>query len=180
VSAACKEVRSLLGLGLALTEPAREHLRACSACAAVEQEFAALDALMAAEPVPTAPLDFASAVMQIVIGWQQADALRFRMQVAGILAAAAVLALVAHGLVLPFIEGQPAIVGDGTIPLYELVFASAQGLLDHLAGRLSDLLGTAVTLTPTPPMILLLVVGPALLLVNWSISRSAQLSRSPQ
>lgn len=158
---ACRAVEALLAdpwldLADSVPDPVAEHLRGCAACRAARGGYARLDALLAAEPAPPAPADLVGSVLARVARRRAHDQVWARQQ-ALVLVAAAVA--VAAGLAL-----TPADAPGGAAA-GEFVRAGLAALATLTAG-LGALGDAAGGLLPSPSLLLLAALAPALLLLD--------------
>lgn len=163
----CTEAQRLLGWGAPLTAPAEEHLANCLECQEIRTAFAALDELIAAEPVPAAPAGFtrqlqAAAARSMA---QRVTAARRQTAVAVLLAGAVAAALAAFGLLDPAAaaESLGSDVAAGAALALDLAYQGA----DDAALTLE----TALDALPAFPLAALLALTPALAWLNWVVAR---------
>lgn len=158
---ACRAVEPLLAdpwldLPDLVPDPVADHLRGCAACQAARTGYARLDALLAGEPAPPAPADLAGSVLAQVARRRAHDQVWARQQ-ALVLVAAAVA--VAAGLALAA-DGAPGGAAAGE------VVRAGLGALATLTAGLGALGDAAGGLVPSPPLLLLAALAPALLLLD--------------
>lgn len=162
----------------ALPAVAQEHLATCAACRDLVASYARLDRLMVTEPTPPAPPDLVAQVLQAV-ALRRARDLAWARRQALVLVAAAALVVVGLGLAL---EGQGAGWSDAAT-LAGRARADLQAGLDALVAALDAVLargwsaGERLAL-PSPPVVLLVALAPALLLLDSLLCRAPHAGRT--
>lgn len=161
-----------LGGAPELPADAERHLAGCEACRARQAAQARLDRLLLGEPAPPAPLDLMAQVLEAVARRRARDLAWARRQVLVLVAAAALL-VVALGLAL----------GGGTAPDLDLVAEAARADLEAGAAAVALAVEGALDAAwapierapglPSPPVVLLVVLAPALVLLDSIVCRRA-------
>lgn len=169
----CRSTREWLGWGEPLPAAGQLHSSNCLSCQELGAEYALLDDLFGAEPAPAAPLDLADGVMGRIVAHRRAETVRVRLQAALVLAAVALLVLLGSILDAPLLDGlreQGSLLAgeaEHTLTLWTMV----EELLFQTRRAASAAFQATLTSAPSPSLVLLLVLAPALLLLNWSICR---------
>ncbi len=160
--------------GDALPAAAEQHLSSCEPCRALRASYARLDHLLATEPAPPAPLDLMTQVLEAIALRRARDLAWARRQVLVLIAAAAVL-----------VAGLGVALGGWS----DLLTTTARARADLDAGL--DALGAALDAAlaggwaagerlvsapgglPSPPLVLLVALAPALVLLDSIVCRRA-------
>ena len=175
----CQRVRRVLGTGVRPEGADAGHLALCPACAAAARGFERLDALLLSEPRPSAPPDLSALLAGRVAARRAHERSRARRQLAGLAAAAALVAAVGLGLVelsgpLPLELGPrsgQALSWRPDLAPVEGLLASPQGAGAALLAGLEAGLGEAGGALPSLPAFLPLLLAPLLLLANRALAR---------
>ena len=161
----CDDLQPLLhDVGAVLPSDGEAHVLDCPSCQALRLSFARVDALLLAEPAPPAPPELTARVLQAVAVRRAQDVAWARRQALLLVAAAALVA----GLGL----------STGWAPI-DAITSSARlelnGVLRELTAILDSLLarGERALALPSPPLVVLLLLAPALLVLNgWMCAPS--------
>lgn len=152
----------------------RTHAAGCPACAVRLQADGRVEALLASTPAPPVPADLLARVLAAV-AWRRAQDARWVRSRAPLLVAAAAAVVLALGPLGGWVgpSGWQAGLESSLDELHAGPVAGAGAAWSALAAWAADGAGALLAALPSPPLLLLLVLGPALLVANRSLARVA-------
>lgn len=174
----CKRVRAIIGALDPLPAELAAHAEGCPACQAALAGFARLDALLGSEPILPAPPDLLLSIRAELAHRRARERARAIRQLAGLVAAAAIVVTAGLGLlelVGPVAPELPAWRPDlSPVESYvETPETAWSGLLASLQSSLASAGGSL----PSFPLLLPALLAPLLLLANRALCNPAPRAR---
>lgn len=156
----CQDIRSLLQDPHAALPPSgAAHVRDCLSCQGLRASFARVDALLASEPAPAAPPALTALILAAVAERRARDLAWARRQVLLLVAAAALVA--GLGLSLGWAPVD-ALTASARLEV-DALLAEVSRTIDGLLARGEQ---AALGALPSPPLLVIALLAPALLVLD--------------